>query len=283
VRILEIIEGSPLQQTGTKIKAGTVIESIDGKTIEAGSEWNALLNQKAGQPVRLALLDPASKERWEETVKPISQGDQGRLLYLRWVRSRRDAVEKLSGGRLGYAHIRGMNDGAYREIFEEIFGRAVDKEAIVLDTRFNGGGNLDEALTIFLSGQVYMQSLPRGQKLGDEPSNRWNKPSIIVMNEGNYSDAHCFPSAYKSMNIGETVGMQVPGTCTSVWWERLQNRALTFGIPMVGYIYKDGKLLENHHLDPDYMVDNDPTVEAAGRDEQIEKAVQVLLGKLPKR
>ena len=283
VRILEVIEGSPLQQTGTKIKAGTVIESIDGRTIEAGSEWNALLNQKAGQPVRLALLDPGTKERWEETVKPIGQGDQQRLLYLRWVKSRRAAVDKLSGGKLGYAHIRGMNDGAYREIFEEIFGRAVDKQAIILDTRFNGGGNLDEALTVFLSGQVYYEAFPRGQKLGAEPSNRWNKPSILVMNEGNYSDAHCFPTAYKSLSLGETVGMQVPGTCTAVWWERLQNRALTFGIPQVGYIGKDGKLTENHHLDPDYMVDNDPTVEAGGRDEQLEKAVQVLLEKLPKR
>jgi C-terminal processing protease CtpA/Prc len=103
------------------------------------------------------------------------------------------------------------------------------------------------------------------------------------MNEGNYSDAHCFPTAYKSLGLGETVGMQVPGTCTSVWWERLQNRALTFGIPQVGYIGKDGKLTENHHLDPDHMVDNDPAIEAAGRDEQLEKAVEVLLGKLPKR
>jgi C-terminal processing protease CtpA/Prc len=283
VKILEVIEGSPLQQTGTRIKAGTVIEAIDGTSIPAGFEWNALLNQKANQPVRLALLDPDKKDRWEETVRPISWGDQQRLLYLRWARSRRDAVERLSKGRLGYAHIRGMNDGAYREIFEEIFGRAVDKEGIVLDTRFNGGGNLVEPLTVFLSGQVYYEAVPRGQHLGVEPGLRWTKPSIVVMNEGNYSDAHCFPTAYKALGLGETVGMQVPGTCTSVWWERLQNRALTFGIPQVGYIGKDGKLTENHHLDPDYMIDNDPAVEASGRDEQLEKAVEVLMGKLPKR
>ena len=283
IRILEVIEGSPLQQAGTRIKDGTVIESIDGKSIAPGSEWNALLNQKAGQPVRLALLDPDKKDRWEETVRPITQAEQQRLLYLRWVRSRREAVEKLSGGRLGYAHIRGMNDGAYREIFDEIFGRSVEKDGIVLDTRFNGGGNLVEPLTVFLSGQVYYKSVPRGRQIGVEPGLRWTKPSIVVMNEGNYSDAHCFPTAYKSLGLGETVGMQVPGTCTSVWWERMQNRALTFGIPEVGYIGKDGKLTENHHLDPDYMVDNDPAVEAAGRDQELEKAVEVLLGKLPKR
>jgi len=282
-RVLEIIEGSPLQQTGTRIRPGVVIEAIGGTRIEAGSDWYALLNRKAGEPVRLALLDPGKDERWEESVKPISWGDQQRLLYQRWVRSRRAEVERLSGGRLGYAHIRGMNDGAYREIYEEIFGREVDKEGIVLDTRFNGGGNLVEPLTVFLSGEVYYRAVPRGQQIGVEPGQRWTKPSIVVMNEGNYSDAHCFPTAYKTLGIGDTVGMQVPGTCTSVWWERLQDRDLIFGIPQVGYIGKDGKLTENHHLDPDYMVDNDPAIEAAGRDQQLEKAVEVLLGKLPKR
>ena len=231
----------------------------------------------------LALLDPASQKRWEETVKPITWQDQAPLLYERWVRSRRAEVERLSGGRLGYAHIRGMNDGAYREIFEEIFGRAVDKEAIVLDTRFNGGGNLVEPLTVFLSGEVYYRAVPRGRQIGVEPGMRWTKPSIVVMNEGNYSDAHCFPTAYKALKLGETVGMQVPGTCTSVWWERLQDRTLIFGIPEVGYLDTAGDLTENKHLDPDYEVDNDPALEAAGRDQQLEKAVAVLLEKLGKR
>lgn len=283
VRILEIIDGSPLQQTGTRVAKGVVIEAIDGKPIAAGSDWFALLNQKAGMPVRLALFEPEKKDRWEESVKPIAWGDQQRLLYLRWVRSRRAEVERLSAGRLGYAHIRGMNDGAYREIYEEIFGREVDKDGIVLDTRFNGGGNLVEPLTVFLSGQVYYRAVPRGQQIGVEPGQRWTKPSIVVMNEGNYSDAHCFPTAYKALGLGETVGMQVPGTCTSVWWERLQNRALTFGIPQVGYLDGEGELTENQHIDPDYMVDNDPALEAAGRDQQLEKAVEVLLGKLPRR
>ena len=113
---------------------------------------------------------------------------------------------------------------------------------------------------------------------------RWTKPSIVVMNEGNYSDAHCFPMAYKALGIGETVGMQVPGTCSSVWWERLQDRALIFGIPRGGLIMTvTGDIIENKHLDPDYAVDNDPALEAAGRDQQLEKAVEVLLAKLPKR
>ena len=281
VRVLEVLAGGPLQEAGSAIRTGTVIGAIDGEKIAAGANWYPLLNHKAGSAVRLSLLAPDSGKRWEETVKAISLGDQGRLLYQRWVRSRRAEVERLSGGRLGYAHIRGMNDGAYREIFDEIFGRAVDKEAIVLDTRFNGGGNLVEPLTVFLSGEVYYRSVPRGRQIGVEPGMRWTKPSIVVMNEGNYSDAHCFPAAYTALKLGETVGMQVPGTCTSVWWERLQDRSLVFGIPEVGYLDKAGDLTENKHLDADHEVDNDPALEAAGRDQQLEKAVAVLLAKLP--
>jgi len=283
VRILEVIEGGPLRKAGTKVAAGTVITAIDGATIAPGDNWYALLNRKADTPTRLSLLDPRTNTRWDETVKPISWGDQSQLLYRRWARANHDEVVKLSGGRLGYAHIRGMSDGPYREIFQDIFGRDTEKDAIILDTRFNGGGNLDEALTEFLSGRVFMRNVPRGQYLGDEPSMRWNKPSIVVMNEGNYSDAHCFPMAYTQLGIGETVGMPVPGTCSSVWWERLQNRDLVFGIPEVAIYDIAGDIMENKELEPNYLVAPDPALAAAGRDQQLEKAVDVLLAKLPKK
>ncbi|MEX1309900.1 MAG: S41 family peptidase, partial [Candidatus Sulfomarinibacteraceae bacterium] len=280
VRIAEVIEGSPLDRADSKIEAGVVIEAIDGAAIGAGDNWYRLLNHKAGELIRLSLLDPETGTSWEETVKPISGGELRGLLYQRWVRSRRAEVERLSGGRLGYAHIRGMSDGPYREIYEEVFGRHTEKEGIILDTRFNGGGNLVEALTTFLSGETYFTMVPRGQVVGTDPSGRWTKPSIVVMNEGNYSDAHCFPSAYTGLGIGETVGMQVPGTCTSVWWETLQDGALYFGIPEVGQIDIHGDMSENKHLDPDHEVDNDPKLEAEGRDQQLEKAVEVLLAEI---
>ena len=280
VRIAEIIEGSPLDAADSEIEVGVVITAIDGAAIGAGENWYPLLNRKAGEPVRLSLTDPGSGKSWHETVKPISGGKLRGLLYQRWVRSRRDEVERLSDGRLGYAHIRGMSDGPYREIYEEVFGRHTEKEGIVLDTRFNGGGNLVEALTTFLSGEVYFTAVPRGRVIGTEPGGRWTKPSIVVMNEGNYSDAHCFPSAYTGLGLGETVGMQVPGTCTSVWWETLHDGALYFGIPEVGYLDTNGEITENNHLDPDHEIDNAPKLEAEGRDQQLEKAVEVLLAEL---
>ncbi len=132
-------------------------------------------------------------------------------------------------------------------------------------------------MTVFLSGEVFMTAWPRGQYLGAVPSRRWTKPSIVIQNEGNYSDAHCFPNGYRTLGLGETVGMQVPGTCTAVWWETLQDRSLYFGIPQVTWTDVDGDALENKHFDPDHEVDNDPQLEAQGRDQQLEKAVEVLL------
>jgi Tol biopolymer transport system component/C-terminal processing protease CtpA/Prc len=277
IKVAEVIEGSPLEREESRIAPGVVIEAVNGSAIASGENWYPLFNRKAGELIRLSLLDPDSGERWQETVKPISGRQESELLYKRWVRSRRAEVERLSGGRLGYAHIRGMSEGPYREIFEEVFGRHTEKDGIVLDTRFNGGGNLVEALTVFLSGETYFTMVPRGQVVGYDPRGRWTKPSIVVMNEGNYSDAHCFPSAYTELGIGETVGMQVPGTCTSVWWETLQDGALYFGIPQIGHIDMAGEMTENKHLDPDHEVDNDPALEAAGRDQQLETAVEVLL------
>jgi C-terminal processing protease CtpA/Prc len=280
IRIAELVEGGPLTKVGSKVQAGIIIEAIDGQSISAGSNWYKLLNGKAGEPVRISFFDPAGKDRWQKTVKPISQSEEQELIYQRWVRSRRAEVDRLSNGRLGYAHIRSMSDSSYREIYEDIFGKAQNREAIILDTRFNGGGWLDEALTSLLTGEVFAHEESRGQHIGFEPTHRWTRPSIVVMNEGNYSDAHCFPSAYTTLGIGETVGTQVPGTCTAVWWERLQDNSLVFGIPMVGVRDIEGDLLENKHLDADYWVDNAPSVEAAGGDQQLEKAVQVLLEKL---
>jgi len=280
IRIAELMVGGPLTKVESKVRAGTIIEAIDGQTINSGSNWYILLNGKAGEPVRMSFYDPAGKNRWEQTVKLISQGEESQLLYQRWVRSRRAEVDRLSEGRLGYAHIRSMSDSGYREIYEDIFGKEQDKEAIILDTRFNGGGNLDDAMIALLTGEVFFRSEFRGKFLGPNPEHRWTRPSIVVMNEGNYSDAHCFPVAYTTLGIGETVGTQVPGTCTAVWWESLQDDSMYFGIPVMGVRDIEGDLLENKHLDADYWVDNAPSVESEGRDQQLEKAVQVLLDKL---
>jgi Tol biopolymer transport system component/C-terminal processing protease CtpA/Prc len=284
LKIVEILDKSPLQKASVGIKPGMIIEKIDGEPITPARDAAALLNRKADKPVMLTVFDPASKRRFEEAVKPFTLDQENEQLYQRWIKARREDVERLSKGRIGYVHVRGMNDPSYRQTYSEMFGRHNDKEAIIIDTRFNGGGNLTEMLTTALSGKRFTVQAPRGMVIGTEPEERWDKPSVVVMGEGNYSDAHCFPCAYKALGIGETVGMDVPGTCTAVWWETLMDGETIFGIPQVGIrsSLAPDRYMENMPLAPDYRIAITPEDAARGRDTQLEKAVEVLLSRLKK-
>jgi Tol biopolymer transport system component/C-terminal processing protease CtpA/Prc len=280
LKILEVIAKGPLVLAKAGIKAGMVIDRIDDVKIKAGENYYPLLNRKAGKQVLLSITDPDGKgdaKHLDVVVKPIRVRALGNLLYDRWIENRRAETDRLSGGRLGYVHVRGMNSRSYRDAFADIMGRYSDKEGLVVDTRFNSGGNLAEFLADFLNGHQYAMSVPRGQKVGIEPSMSWSKPSIVIQNEGNYSDAHIFPFIYKEYGIGKLVGTQVPGTGTAVWWETLQDPTLYFGIPEVGFVGNDGRYLENTNLEPDVWVDNEPAISPTGRDQQLETAVKVLL------
>jgi C-terminal processing protease CtpA/Prc len=279
LKIVEVIEGGPLDKASSKVKAGQIIEKIDGVAVSDSIDFYQLLNRKVDKLTLLSLVDPSNNTRWEESLKPISGGTENELLYKRWVKNRRAEVEKLSGGKLGYIHVRAMNDASMRVVFEEALGRNLGKEAIIIDTRFNGGGNIHEQLSDFLSGKKYFDIIPHGQYVGYEPNDKWVKPSIVLVGESNYSDAHLFPEAYKLKNVGKTLGMPVPGTGTFVWWEGQIDQTLVFGIPMGGWRLPNGKFCENTQMEPDIKVKNDPDMIASGHDQQIEAAVKELLNK----
>jgi C-terminal processing protease CtpA/Prc len=172
-----------------------------------------------------------------------------------------------------------MNDASMRTVFDEALGKNIGKDAIIIDTRFNGGGGIHEQLSDFLSGKKYFDVIPHGQYVGSEPFDKWVKPSIVLVGESNYSDAHLFPLAYKLKNLGQVVGMPVPGTGTFVWWENQIDPTLRFGIPMGGWRSPDGKFGENNQMEPDIRVRNEPDIMSAGRDQQIEAAVKELMKK----
>ncbi len=278
LRIAEVMKFGPMDKATSKVKPGDILEKIDGESVDS-IDFYKLLNRKAGKLVLLSFSDPATGKKWDESLKPISLGEENELLYKRWVENRRKEVDELSNGRIGYIHVRAMNDASMRTVFEEALGRNIGKEALIIDTRFNGGGNIHEQLSDFLSGKVYCDIVPHGQYIGSEPYDKWTKPSIVLIGESNYSDAHLFPVAYKLKNIGKTLGMPIPGTGTFVWWETQIDPTLYFGIPMGGWRTPDGKFCENNQMEPDIRVKNDPDVMASGRDQQIEAAVKELLKK----
>lgn len=280
VLIAEVIEKGPFDNANTKVKAGIVIEKIDGTEITPETDYYTLLNGKAKKKTLVSLYNPQNKERWEEVVIPISNSTLDDLLYTRWVKQRAADVDKWSGGRLGYVHIESMGDDSFRSVYSDILGKYNNREGIIIDTRFNGGGRLHEDIEILFSGKKYFTQVIRGREACDMPSRRWNKPSIMLTCEANYSNAHGTPWVYRHRNIGKLVGMPVPGTMTSVSWERLQDPSLIFGIPVVGYRLPDGSYLENSQLEPDIKVANSPEAIVKGEDTQLKVAVQELLKEL---
>jgi len=278
LKIAEVVEGSPFDKGKSKVKAGCIIEKIDGVEIKKGMDYYPLLNNKRDKTVLVTLKDGG--KTWEETVKPISHATMNELLYNRWVKHNEETVKRLSKGRLGYVHIKSMGDASYRDVYSQILGKYNLCDGIVIDTRFNGGGRLHEDIEILFSGEKYLEQVINDSVACVMPSRRYNKPSIMIIGEANYSNAHGTPWVYKHKKMGSLVGMPVPGTMSSVTWETLQDPSLYFGLPVIGYRTEQGNWLENSQLEPDLKVRNTPEKMAEGVDEQLEAAVNELLKEL---
>ena len=275
LKIAEVVEGGPFDKKNSKVKAGAVIQKIDGVEITKGMDYYPLLNNKRDKTVLVTVSDGG--KTWDETMKPISHGAMNELLYDRWVKHNEERVKKLSNGRLGYVHIKSMGDASYRDVYSQILGKYNLCDGIVIDTRFNGGGRLHEDIEILFSGEKYLEQVINDSVACVMPSRRYNKPSIMLIGEANYSNAHGTPWVYKHKHMGSLVGMPVPGTMSSVTWETLQDPSLYFGLPVVGYRTEQGNWLENTQLEPDVKVRNTPEKMAEGVDEQLEAAVRELL------
>ena len=280
IKIDEIIKEGPLDKNNIDVKAGMIIKKINGDLISPDIDFAKYLNRKADQYVALNIYDPNTKKESNITVKPISLREESSLLYKRWVKMNEDEVTKLSNGKLAYTHIPGMGDGPYRNTYEKIMGKYYDCDALIVDTRFNGGGDLVGDLTMFLTGVKFMEYAIEDRAVGSEPGYRWTKPSVAMFNEANYSDGHCFACGYTDLNIGATIGMPVPGTCSFAGWEMLQNGTIVWGSVPVSAKNKAGEWLENNETAPDYEIKNMPGVIDNGKDQQLEKAVEVLLNQL---
>lgn len=281
LKIKEIPAKSPFAQIKTKVTEGCIIEQIDGREVKKGEDYFPLLEGKVGRKIRLAVYNPDTKERFEETIRGIGAGQWNEVLYHRWVERNRAEVERLSGGRLGYIHIEAMNSESFRETYSELLGRYRHKEAVVVDVRHNGGGWLHEDLMVLLGGKEYQRFVAQGQYIGSDPFNQWTKPSCMLVCEDNYSNAHGTPQLYQALKLGKLVGAPVPGTMTAVWWENQIDPSLVFGIPQVGCVDMEGNYAENHELEPDVLIYNSPADVLQGRDAQLEAAVKTLLDELP--
>lgn len=274
--VSEVIDGGPMDKSWSKIKAGDVITAIGGKKLKSGEPVEPLLANLAGQKTLVEFTTKSGKTD-REVVVPISASQENELLYRRWIKQRAADVDRWSNGRLGYVHIRSMGDPSYRDMYADVLGKYNDRDGIVIDVRWNGGGRLHEDVEVLFSGKHYFTQVVRGVEACAMPSRRWNKPSIMVMAEPCYSNAHGTPWVYSHMGLGKLVGRPVPGTMTSVNWVTMQDPSMVFGIPVTGYRTHEGTYLENSQLDPDVHVTNTPEALQSGEDTQLRVAVETLL------
>ena len=276
LKVSEVIVGGPFDKAESALKAGDIITAIDGKPILKGEDFFPLLNNKVGKRLLCDIVKP-NGEKAQAVAEPITNGACDTLLYWRWVKNNVEKVEKLSGGRLGYVHIWAMKDEYFRKLYSDVVGKYNNYEGVVIDTRFNPGGHLQEVIEILTTGYNYMSRIVRDKFASDMPRSRFNHPSIMIMCEANYSNAHGTPWMYKNRKIGKLVGMPVAGTMTSVNFINMQDKSLRYGIPIVGYRDEQGNYLENQLLLPDVEVDNAKERVVKGVDAQLETAVKELL------
>lgn len=276
IKITEIIKEGPLDKATFKIAKGMIIQKIDGVTINSDEDIAKYLNRKSGTFTLLEILDPTTNVTQQITVKPISLQDENRLLYKRWVEMNEKEVEEKSNGTLGYVHLPGMSDGPYRSIYQDMMGKYLDRNGVIVDTRFNGGGDLVADLAMFFTGEPFITYATEAKEVGGEPTSRWTKPTLAIFNESMYSDGHCFACGYTDLKIGKTVGMPVPGTCSFAGWEGLPDGS-RWGVVPVSAKDKQGNWMENSQTEPQIRVKNMPGKIDKGSDQQLERAIEEMM------
>ena len=284
-RIEKILEGatyrpelrSPLTEPGLGVKEGDVITAIDGISLKDVDNIYKLLVGKAD------VLTELTVGGRKVVVKPIA--DEGPLYHYAWVLKNIRTVEKLSKGRVGYIYIPDMGPEGLRE-WARYYYPQLDKEALIIDDRANGGGNISPMIIERLQRKPYRLTMRRGSSMiGTIPEGTHTGPKVLLINKYSASDGDLFPWSFKANNLGTVIGTRTWGGIVGISGPLPYVDGTDVRVPFfTNYDAATGEwIVENHGVDPDILMDNDPVKEFAGTDEQLEKAVQVALEQLKDR
>ena len=284
-RIDKILEGatyrpelrSPLTEPGLGVKEGDVITAIDGVSLKDVDNIYKLLVGKAD------VLTELTVNGKKVVVKPIA--DEYPLYHYAWVMKNIRTVEKLSNGRVGYIYIPDMSQEGLSE-WARYYYPQLDKEALIVDDRSNGGGNISPMIIERLQRKVYRMTMRRGSSLtGTIPEGTHTGPKVLLINKYSASDGDLFPWSFKANNLGTVIGTRTWGGIVGISGSLPYLDGTDVRVPFfTNYDAATGEwIVENHGVDPDILLDNDPLKEFAGIDEQLEKAVEVALEQLKDR
>ncbi len=276
--VAKVLKDAPADREESKILPGEFLISVDRKEVKAGENVSRILNGKAGGKLDLQVAaDEDGNSARTVTLRPLDPDAAYQLLYDAWVDGKRQAVERLSGGKLGYIHIQAMGMGSFRKFRRDYLSKVRDREGLVLDVRNNPGGYIHNQLWEMLTKRKPVGYFRiRGSEDETQPDFTWQKPVVLLINERSGSDAEIFPWGFRKLGIGKVIGVPTWGGVIGTGGTTLINGAW-LRLPFVGWYTDDGTNLENLGVEPDIRVENHPEDEGQGSDPQIERAVKELL------
>ncbi|HEY5402173.1 MAG TPA: S41 family peptidase [Pyrinomonadaceae bacterium] len=280
-RVTYIYEDGPADKDWVRVKVGDYLLAINGKPVKAGDDYWELLNNRLNRKVDVTFNSKAADDgAWHTRIEAISTNAYSQLRYDRWVKDRRKKVDELSGGRIGYLHIQAMNEPSLRK-FEKEIREFRNKEALVIDQRWNGGGNIEQELLAILVQRQYEIWQPRGTEATGRPFAGFFGPKVVLQNWRSASNAEMFPAGFRALGLGKVIGTPTMGAVIGTGSYSLIDGS-TVRTPGVGVFLADAKRtnMENYGVQPDLLVDNKPEDNLAGRDRQLEAAVDELMKQL---
>ncbi|MEX2217252.1 MAG: S41 family peptidase, partial [Phycisphaerales bacterium] len=294
-RITRIVPHSPADSRSTRLNVGEVIVAVNGRPVAEpadkppAADLNAAMSGTAGQETLLELRTEGANGgagTRHVLIAPISSGADSSLRYRDEVRRNAALVEKLSGGKLGYLHIRAMDMGSVRDYERDLFAAADGKLGLLIDVRDNGGGSTADILLSSLTAPRHAYTAARGVDLETLPKDAYprdrrliysfHRPITVLINQNSYSNAEIFAHAVKTIGRGKLVGAPTFGAVISTGSHALID-GTTIRTPFRGWYLPDGRDMENNGAEPDIAVPQTPEDEVARKDRQLEEAVKELL------
>lgn len=277
-----VITGSAADNPASKLMLGDKIIAIDGVAPSPQNPMAALLNKKAGKKVKLNI--ERDGKALEVLIKPDSKAILSSLQYEEYVEQQRALVDKLSGGKLTYFHVEGMNEPSFQRFLREIRTFAPGKKGAIVDVRYNGGGSTShKILGVLIKTPWLIRTTrgPKGIKLSENiyRGDSLEIPTALMINDESFSNAEVMAEGFRKLIKGPIVGVKTPGYVIGTGGYLLWDGGL-IRMPSIGAYAVDGENLENNGRKPDFPVPFDPDAWAAGRDLQTEKTVAELLKRL---
>jgi tricorn protease len=274
-KVSHIYKDGPADKDYVNLSEGEYVLAIDGHELKAGDNYWRYLTAVRGEKLYFTVNSkPEAAGARLVKIQPVNQGAYTTLQYERWVEQRRAIVEKASKGEVGYLHIRSMDAPSLRR-FERDLVENHDKKALIIDQRFNPGGGIDQELLEILSQRQYQYTKQRDSVQITRPQQAFFGPMVVMENERSTSDAEVFPDGFRTLGLGKVVGKTTYGAVIGTGAFRLLDGS-SIRTPGTGLWNVKGYNLENYGVPPDVDVDNTPEDFLAGRDAQLEKAVEVL-------